>query len=361
MAERVGRPSTPGINEVDRQTAGSGSIDSQDFSTGSANPGEGDNGRFARLARAAIFDTRVSSEALRVLAALAVYANREGQCFPSIETIARRLSCSERQVQRHIRSLRDLEYIIVFNQKRTRGGKGRNVYMLRYPRLSTADGASEGDRGDEGGDIPEKVQARSEGHSSPIGTDTTSGVVSSAGDVPGLFDEAATIGHRAVGDAHAHAPASTSDTTSGVVSKTTSDDVPDTTWDVASDTTSHVVLTSPIELSHLNKPSVEQTRARARPGAGAAPSLSRTGARRAPIEDEISPWVALHQAVVRAGVDEHAATMTLFEAADLSRSHYDAWCLEAQRGTLDVIAMLRTMKQLHAAKGAPPAGQAVPS
>jgi DNA-binding transcriptional ArsR family regulator len=91
-------------------------------------------GRFARLPDAAVFDARLSAEALRVLAALATYADSVGFCFPALTTIAKRLGLERRTVQRHLRKLEAAGYVVTGRSIRSsRGGYGRNRYLLVYP------------------------------------------------------------------------------------------------------------------------------------------------------------------------------------------------------------------------------------
>lgn len=94
-------------------------------------------GRFSRLPAAAIFDSRLRGKPslLIVLAALGIYADREGFCRPSQVTIARRTGLGLRTVGLAVKSLVDLGYLRSENTTRKRGGKGANAYWLQYPAL----------------------------------------------------------------------------------------------------------------------------------------------------------------------------------------------------------------------------------
>lgn len=119
-------------------------------SNGSALPGTEDatanrteNGHFARLPAAAVYDPSVSAATLRILAALGVYANQDGLCFPSTTTLARRLGLSRQGVQYHIKKLDRLGYIIVSRRRREDGMNRPNLYQLVYPTLA-AEPSNEG-------------------------------------------------------------------------------------------------------------------------------------------------------------------------------------------------------------------------
>jgi hypothetical protein len=91
-------------------------------------------GPFSRLPAAAVFDDRLSAGALRVLAALGVYADAQGMCYPAVTTLARRLGRDRRNVQRDIGTLVAMGYVErVLTIRATKGGYGRNRYVLAYP------------------------------------------------------------------------------------------------------------------------------------------------------------------------------------------------------------------------------------
>lgn len=84
--------------------------------------------RYAAICRRAIFDSAISAPALRVLAALACYTDRQHRCRPSVPTIAKRLGISDRMVQYHLRDLAAAGYI----EQQMRTGLA-TFYTLRYP------------------------------------------------------------------------------------------------------------------------------------------------------------------------------------------------------------------------------------
>lgn len=69
--------------------------------------------------------------------AVAVYiylydrANREGQCWPAVPTIAREIKLSEATVRRAIRDLRKAGLIETEQRYRTKGGKSSLLFQLK--------------------------------------------------------------------------------------------------------------------------------------------------------------------------------------------------------------------------------------
>jgi len=111
--------------------------------TGRAAGNKTENGHFSRLPSAAVYDRSVSAATLRVLAALGVYANRDGLCFPSTTTLARRLCLSRQCVQYHIKKLERFGYVVVSRRRREDGMNRPNLYQLVYLAL-TAEPSNEG-------------------------------------------------------------------------------------------------------------------------------------------------------------------------------------------------------------------------
>ena len=58
------------------------------------------SGRFAIIPARAIDDSRLGSAALRVLCAFGTYGDRDGRCFPRLETVAQRLGVTKQAVQK---------------------------------------------------------------------------------------------------------------------------------------------------------------------------------------------------------------------------------------------------------------------
>ncbi len=69
--------------------------------------------------------------------AVAVYiylfdrANKEGQCWPAVPTIAREIKLSEATVRRAIRDLRIAGLVETEQRYRTRGGKSSLLFQLK--------------------------------------------------------------------------------------------------------------------------------------------------------------------------------------------------------------------------------------
>ena len=89
-------------------------------------------GRWAKLSARAVADRALTATYVRVLALLAIHANRLGVAWPSQETIAAALGINRATVCRAIKRLRDLGYLHRY-RRRTPRGHYRNVYKLLYP------------------------------------------------------------------------------------------------------------------------------------------------------------------------------------------------------------------------------------
>jgi DNA-binding MarR family transcriptional regulator len=89
-------------------------------------------GRWAKLAARAVTDRALTATYVRVLAFLAIHADRLGVAWPSQETIAAALGINRATVCRAIKRLCDLGYVDRY-RKRTPRGHFRNVYRLLYP------------------------------------------------------------------------------------------------------------------------------------------------------------------------------------------------------------------------------------
>ena len=62
---------------------------------------------------------------------LANRANRNGECWPAIPTIARELKLSQSTVRRALRDLREAELITTEQRLRSNGGKSSLLYTLK--------------------------------------------------------------------------------------------------------------------------------------------------------------------------------------------------------------------------------------
>lgn len=89
-------------------------------------------GTFSRLPSAAVCDARVSHSTLRILAAFCIHVDKDGLCFPSVATIAKRVGLSRAGVQYHIRKLERLGYLTVDRKKRSDGMNRVNNYQVSY-------------------------------------------------------------------------------------------------------------------------------------------------------------------------------------------------------------------------------------
>lgn len=87
---------------------------------------------------AKVFDSDLPSTEKLVLLAMADYASDSGDSiFPSIDTLARKTSLTDRTVRTTIQSLIDLNYLII---TRHGGGAGNtNVYKIRVSRFTLSD------------------------------------------------------------------------------------------------------------------------------------------------------------------------------------------------------------------------------
>ncbi len=90
------------------------------------------NARFSILQARAVRDTRISDSQFRTLAALGMYADEDGWCFPSLTTIGKDLEKSKQAVGRDTIALRKLGYLEVQARYNENGGRRSCLYRLRY-------------------------------------------------------------------------------------------------------------------------------------------------------------------------------------------------------------------------------------
>ena len=90
-------------------------------------------GHFAKVPTAAICDPRVSPEALRVLAALGIYADRHGYCWPAVGTIAKRLQLTRQGVHYHLRKLKGLGHVEIERRRGPLNADRSNLYRILFP------------------------------------------------------------------------------------------------------------------------------------------------------------------------------------------------------------------------------------
>ena len=78
-------------------------------------------GRWAKLSARAIADRHLSATVLRVLAAIGIYASREGIAWPSQDTIATVVGINRATVCRAIKRLRERGYLDRYRKPTSRG------------------------------------------------------------------------------------------------------------------------------------------------------------------------------------------------------------------------------------------------
>lgn len=91
------------------------------------------NARFSILQARAVKDKSVSDAQFRTLAALGMYADEDGWCFPSLTTLGKDLHKSKQAVGRdtiHLRKLGYLEVTARFDEKT--GARRSSMYRLKF-------------------------------------------------------------------------------------------------------------------------------------------------------------------------------------------------------------------------------------
>ena len=78
-----------------------------------------------------LYRTELPHRAVSVYVYLKDRANKDGECWPAIPTIARELKLSESTVRRALRDLRRGGYLITEQRYRTKGGKSSLLYKIR--------------------------------------------------------------------------------------------------------------------------------------------------------------------------------------------------------------------------------------
>ena len=102
------------------------------------------SGRLSIVPSAAVFDDRIGSADLRVLCAIAAYADRSGKCWPATTTLAKELGVSDRRVRSCLRNLENRGYLKTDH----RPGQ-RSTYLIcrETPNPGTSASGVEGDPG----------------------------------------------------------------------------------------------------------------------------------------------------------------------------------------------------------------------
>ena len=89
--------------------------------------------KFSWVPDAAFSDWSISTPALRVLGVLCRYTNKNGYCFPSQSTIAKKLGLARSTVNYHIKKLRQLGYLEVERRTTGSGGETSCLYRITAP------------------------------------------------------------------------------------------------------------------------------------------------------------------------------------------------------------------------------------
>ncbi len=105
------------------------------------------SGRLSIVPSAAVFDARIGSAELRVLCAIAAYADRAGKCWPATTTLAGKLRISDRRVRSCLRNLERCGYL----KTEHRPGQ-RSTYLIC--RETSNPGTSPSGVGDDPGTSP---------------------------------------------------------------------------------------------------------------------------------------------------------------------------------------------------------------
>jgi hypothetical protein len=90
------------------------------------------NARLTILQARAVKDKRITDSQFRTLAALGMYADEDGWCFPSLKTLGKDLSKSKQAVGRDTIALRKLGYLEVRAQFKDDGSRRSSLYRLRF-------------------------------------------------------------------------------------------------------------------------------------------------------------------------------------------------------------------------------------
>ena len=78
-----------------------------------------------------LYRAELPHRAVSVYVYLKDRANKDGECWPAIPTIARELKLSESTVRRALRDLRRGGYLTTEQRYRTKGGKSSLLYKIQ--------------------------------------------------------------------------------------------------------------------------------------------------------------------------------------------------------------------------------------
>lgn len=85
-----------------------------------------------KLCQAAAFDNDLHHAARRMLMVLVGYADKNGECFPSVVKIAEKMGYTEGAVRKQISILVEKGYISKENRFYISGGQTSNLYTLNH-------------------------------------------------------------------------------------------------------------------------------------------------------------------------------------------------------------------------------------
>ena len=92
---------------------------------------------FAAVPKRAVKDHRLGNAAFRVLAAIASYADQDGQCFPSLRRIGKDLGCSRQAIHHQVKGLIAAGYVAQQRTRRPNRSNSSNHYQILYPTAET--------------------------------------------------------------------------------------------------------------------------------------------------------------------------------------------------------------------------------
>lgn len=114
------------------------------------------SGPFAMVPARAVDDSRLGRAAFFVLAVLATYGDRDGWCWPSLATLAKRIGVSRQAISRQIIELERLGYIETQHQTHASGGTATNAYRIMHDAdLDADDDRNSGDENSAEGGQPD--------------------------------------------------------------------------------------------------------------------------------------------------------------------------------------------------------------
>jgi hypothetical protein len=90
------------------------------------------NARFSIMQSRAVEDAEISNSQFRTLAALGMFGDKDGWCFPKLSTLAALLHKSKQAVSKDLQMLCELGYVDIKKQFRPDGSQQHNLYRLLF-------------------------------------------------------------------------------------------------------------------------------------------------------------------------------------------------------------------------------------